>query len=99
MTYITEYQQDEYARRWRESLEQEAKNPKPVETDRGGKPTRWPEYKALIDRFGVLTSRDFAIKMGISEDAAAQSLYNYKRKGMIAVVDRVEGITIWGSVQ
>lgn len=100
MTFITEQQQDEYAKAWIELINQEQMKPKRIRrTGRGGKPSTWPKYFNLLERHKALTSSDFAAILGINLDAATQSLYNYQRKGLIAVVDRIDGITIWGLPQ
>jgi predicted ArsR family transcriptional regulator len=97
MTYITEYQQDEYARRWKESIR--AGKVESTKDERVGRVKNWPKYKSLFERHKSLTDGDVSTMIGISLNAARLSLHGFKRKGLVSVSDRVDGTAIWEMVE
>lgn len=95
--HMTEYQQDEYAKRWRDLIK--AEKAEPVKDTRVGRVKNWPQYKDLFERHKILTDGDISTMIGISVNAARLSLHGFKKKGLVDVVDRVDGTAIWGMQQ
>ena len=77
---ITNADQDELARKWRELRQKEKSGKEPVSV---GRPTLWSEYEALFAKYGELTIGDLMTKLGRCHSQVRANLKNFCERGLL----------------